>query len=302
VTKGPDLRESEYSEMRGVALAAIAAALWSTAGVLQAQLTLSPATQLAGRSLFGLVTLALIAWRYERRSWRTAAALPSLTVSVLTAFASGSFLVALNLTATANVLLIFATGPIVAAVLAGSLLGERVTVATFGSTLVALAGAVLMIGSPSGGSLVGDGLALLSTVSFAATLIACRRHPEVPLVAGLAGGQLLILLGSLPLADRAGIDPGQVGWLALFGIGQLALGQLLFLEATPLIPAAKLASVALLEIVLGPVWVWLAGAEQPTVPVLAGGALILVAVAGQTLAGPLAAGRRARREPRPEIG
>jgi drug/metabolite transporter (DMT)-like permease len=292
VTSGP--REPERSEARGVAWAALAAALWSTAGVLQAQLTGSPATQLAGRSLFGFVTLMLIAWWYEPRFWQAATGLPSLTVSVLSAIASGAFLLALNLTATANVLLMFATGPIVAALLAGPLLGEKVKVGTLASTLVALAGVALMIGAPGGGSLVGDGLALVSTFSFAATLIACRRHPDVPLVAGLGVGQLLILLGSIPFADGVGLDRAQVGWLALFGIGQLALGQLFFLRAAPLIPAAKLATVALLEIVLGPVWVWLAGVETPTVATLLGGALILVAVAAQVLARPLAAGRRDR--------
>lgn len=300
MTSGP--RAPEHSEARGVAWAALAAALWSTAGVLQAQLRVSPATQLAGRSVFGFVTLMLIAWCYEPRFWRAAAGLPSLTVSVLTAIASGTFLLALNLTATANVLLMFATGPILAALLAGPLLGERVKVGTVASTLVALVGVALMIGAPGGGSLVGDGLALVSTISFAATLIACRRHPDVPLVAGLGLGQLLILLGSIPFADGAGLDPAQVGWLALFGIGQLALGQLFFLRATPLIPAARLATVALLEIVLGPVWVWLAGVEHPTVATLVGGALILLAVATQTLAGPLAAGRRARLSPRGQIG
>lgn len=298
--RGP--REPRHSEARGVAWAALAAALWSTAGVLQAQLTVSPVTQLAGRSAFALATLSLIAWRYEPGFWRTATGVPSLTVSVLTAIASGSFLAALNLTPAANVLLIFATGPIVAALLAGPLLGERPTLATLASTPVALAGVVLMIGRPGGGSLVGDGLALLSTVSFAATLVGCRRYPDVPLVAGLGGGQLLILLGSIPFADGAGFDLGQVGWLALFGIGQLALGQLFFLRATRLVPAAKLASIALLEIVLGPVWVWLAGAEHPTVEILVGGALILAAVAVQTLAGPLAAGRRTRLGPHGEIG
>lgn len=287
----------ERAEARGVALAAVAALLWSTAGILQAQLKVSAATQLAGRSLFGFATLMLIAMRYEPRSWWAAFDRPAMIVSVLTAIASGAFLAALNLTATANVLLIFATGPIAAALLAGPLLGERPRLGTLFSTLVALAGVALMLGAPGGGSVVGDALALVSTVAFAATLVACRRHPDVPLVAALAGGQLLILIGSLPWADRAGIDPGQVGWLALFGAGQLALGQLFFLRATPLIPAAKLATVVLLEIVLGPIWVWIAGVEEPTVATVGGGVLIVLAVAGQTLAVPFGPRRRPCPEP-----
>lgn len=289
-------------EGRGVAWAALAAALWSAAGILQAQLTVSPATQVAGRSLFGLATLLLLARRYEPGFWRVAISTPSLTVSALSAIASGSFLVALNLTATANVLLIFATGPIVASLLAGPLLGEKVRVTTLASTLVALAGVAMMIGSPASGSVVGDGLAFVSTVAFALTVIACRRHRDVPMLGGLGVGQLLILLGSIPFANGAGLDLAQVGWLALFGCGQLALGQVFFLHATRLIPAAKLASVSLLEIVLGPVWVWLAGVETPTVATLLGGALILVAVAAQVFVQPLAIGRRSRLRAQGENG
>lgn len=101
------------------------------------------------------------------------------------------------------------------------------------------------------------------------------------MLGGLGLGQLLILVVSIPFAGGGGLDLGQVGWLILFGCGQLALGQLFFLQATRMIPAAKLAAVSLLEIVLGPIWVWLAGVEEPTLATLLGGALILAAVAVQ---------------------
>lgn len=273
--------DESATEIRGLGLAALAAALWSTAGILQAQLTVSLGTQVAGRSLFAFATLFLLALRYEPGFWRAGFGLPSLAASVLSAVASGSFLVALNLTATANVLLIFATGPIAASLLAGPLLGERVKATTLGATVVALAGVAMMIGGPHGNSFAGDGLALLSTLSFALTIVVCRRHRDVPMLGGLGLGQLLILVVSIPFAGGGGLDLGQVGWLILFGCGQLALGQLFFLQATRMIPAAKLAAVSLLEIVLGPIWVWLAGVEEPTLATLLGGALILAAVAVQ---------------------
>jgi drug/metabolite transporter (DMT)-like permease len=41
--------------------------------------------------------------------------------------------------------------------------------------------------------------------------------------------------------------------------------------------------ITLLEIVLGPVWVWLAEAERPTTLTLVGGAIVIVAIVIQTL-------------------
>ena len=53
-----------------------------------------------------------------------------------------------------------------------------------------------------------------------------------------------------------------------------------------LIPAAQVALITLLEVVLGPIWVWLAYAEQPDAATLAGGAIVVVAILIQTLATP----------------
>jgi len=50
------------------------------------------------------------------------------------------------------------------------------------------------------------------------------------------------------------------------------------------IPVAEAALIAVLESVLGPVWVWLAIGENPGLPSLVGGAIVLAALAGHTLA------------------
>jgi drug/metabolite transporter (DMT)-like permease len=44
--------------------------------------------------------------------------------------------------------------------------------------------------------------------------------------------------------------------------------------------------ITLLEIVLGPVWVWLALDERPTTLTLVGGAIVIVAIVVQTRAEP----------------
>ena len=51
--------------------------------------------------------------------------------------------------------------------------------------------------------------------------------------------------------------------LAALGAGQIALGLILFTAGARLIPAAQAGLITLLEVVLGPLWVWLIYREQP---------------------------------------
>jgi drug/metabolite transporter (DMT)-like permease len=61
-----------------------------------------------------------------------------------------------------------------------------------------------------------------------------------------------------------------------------------------LIPPAQVAIISLLEVVLGPLWVWLAYDERPGASTLAGGAIVVAAVLVQALgsatSAPVAAG------------
>src|SRR5205823_4688332 len=67
-------------------------------------------------------------------------------------------------------------------------------------------------------------------------------------------------------------------------IGQLGTGLLLFTRGARLIPVAEASLIAVLESVLGPVWVWLVVGERPGVFSLAGGAVILSALVAHTAA------------------
>jgi drug/metabolite transporter (DMT)-like permease len=72
--------------------------------------------------------------------------------------------------------------------------------------------------------------------------------------------------------------------LALFGIGQLGVGMLLFTAGARLIPVAEASLIGVLECVLGPLWVWLAIGERPGLFALIGGAVILGALVTHTAA------------------
>jgi drug/metabolite transporter (DMT)-like permease len=91
--------------------------------------------------------------------------------------------------------------------------------------------------------------------------------------------QVLVFAMFAPFARVGEIGGANLGWLALLGIVQMGLGLFFLSLGTRLIPAATVGLISQLEIVLGPLWVWLAGIERPSVPTIAGGVIVIGAVA-----------------------
>src|SRR5262245_29237879 len=273
---------------RGRIYVALAAVAWSTAGLLQRELTVDVATQLAGRALFAVLAIFAYVAAAERgavvRAFR-AIGTAGLAVAVLMAISSGSFIIALNHASVANVLFMQALAPVLAVAL-GSLLGERVDRRTWIAMTIAIAGVALMTGGPGGPSAAGSAIAFVMTLSFAALLVITRHRRDVSMAPATCLGQLLVLVLAAPFATAGDISGRDLGLLVALGIGQIGLGLVLLTIGARLIPAAEVALISLLEIVLGPLWVWLALDEQPSATTLIGGAIVLGAVTLQARAVP----------------
>ena len=267
---------------------ALAAVAWSTAGVLQRQLTLDTSTQVFGRAVFaGAALLAYVAVVERGRvveAFRSVG-LAGIAVAVCVATASGSFIGALNHASVARVLFILAVAPVLAALLARVTLGEPITRRTTLAMALALAGVAVMLGAPSEGSLAGDGLAFLG----ARLRGDDRDHPLASRRVDGAGhlplpGDPRRRLHSLRHARRDRRRRRHL--VATLGIGQIGLGFALLTVGARLIPAAQVGLITLLEVVLGPLWVWLALDEQPSTLTLVGGAIVIAAIVIQTRGGP----------------
>lgn len=285
---------------RGRTYVALAAVAWSSAGLFQRELGVGLGTQVAGRALFASVALALfvvVAQRGRTLAACRAVGRAGVGFAVCTAIASASFIVALNETSVAHVLFIQAASPLAAALLARVVLGEPVSGRQWLAMLVAAAGVAVMMGVPSGNAL-GDLLPLLMTFSFAVSIVIARRHHQVSMAPATCLAQLLILVGALPFADAGSVGGRDLALLVALGAGQIGLGLALFTVGARLIPAAEIATITLLEVVLGPLWVWLAVSERPSPATLIGGAVVTLAVVlqatGQPAARAAAAPGRAR--------
>ena len=281
--------EAARRERRGQIYVALAAIAWSSAGVLQRQLTVDTATQVLGRAAFAaaalLVYVAVVERGHLARAFRSVG-VAGVAVAVCVAIASGGFIAALNYTSVARVLFILAVAPVLAALLARATLGEPISRRTALSMALALAGVALMLGAPGEGSLKGDALAFATALAFSVMIVITRWRRDVSMAPATCLSQAILVVVMLPFASPGDIGGGDVGWLAALGIGQIGLGFVLLTVGARLIPAAQVGLITLLEIVLGPVWVWLALDERPSTLTLVGGAIVVAAIVLQARATP----------------
>ncbi len=181
-------------------------------------------------------------------------------------------------TTIADVLIIYATLPFAAAALGWLVNREEVSPRTLVASGVALAGIAVMVASGLGsGRLLGQSLSTLMTLAFAGMIVLQRRQPKVSMIAVNALGALgsgVFGLSNSPLQPSGAYD---ILILFAFGLTTIGLAFVLFMEGAKFIPSAEAGLISLLDVVLGPIWVFLAFGENPGGATVLGGAIVLAA-------------------------
>lgn len=205
------------------------------------------------------------------------------------AFAGAIF--AIQSTTVANAVFLFTASPFLTAILGRLVLGEKVRPATWAAIALAVTGILVMVGSGlDRGAMLGNLAALLSAAGFAVFAVTLRWGRAGDMLPAVVIGAAL----SMALAVAAGLATGEpilalpyreiLLGLALGGI-VLAGGMVLFTIGSRVLPAADLTLLSLVEVMLAPVWVFLALGETASPAVFAGGAIILAAVVLNALSG-----------------
>lgn len=276
------------SRRRGLILVVLAALAWSSGGLLLRSVETDPWTTIFWRSLFAAVTLFLfILLRDGRATPRLFLGMgwAGVLLGIFFATASTSFVVAVQFTTIANVLLLQSMAPFLAGIMGLIFMRERVERRTWIAMAAAIAGVGIMVSNTLGTtSFIGALFAMLIAVGFGGATVVLRynRHVRMTPAACLAtvlAGAFAVIMGAQP--GSASLQ--DVGLLALLGTGQLALGMILYTTGARLIPAAESALLANTEVVLGVIWVWLVFAEDPGARTLIGGSVILASLIGHSL-------------------
>lgn len=273
---------SQGSAALGAAYAIVAAAIFSTAGVIVRHIEL-PAWDISfWRSAFLVVTmLPLLLWQYRRIWIDVRNAGPALLLSAaLLAGSFVAFILALGLAPVANVLIMFGATPFITAIAARLFLGEKLHTHTVLAMSVAVVGlGISVAGSLQAGALAGMAVAFIVVLCMSGNYVVVRHRRDVGMAPAIWLAGVISGLVALPFAHPENVTWAQVPWLFALSPGQLVGGLLLYMASLKRIPAGRAALLGLLELVLGPIWVWLFDGEKPDDLTLIGGAIVISAAA-----------------------
>ena len=208
--------------------------------------------------------------------------LAGLTLSI--AFCAWIF--ALTHTTVANALFLLSTAPFFAAFFGWLILNERVAMSLLWFIALAICGVGVMVAEGYHlGTLWGSIMALIAGVGFGVFAVLLRKGRNTELVPAVfwAGFCATIISGGIILGTETTFDINLRDWLlcASMGVFQVGVGLVIFTHGSRYLPAAEITLLSLTEIVLGPVWVWLAIGEVPGNWTVVGGIIVLSAIAGQ---------------------
>jgi drug/metabolite transporter (DMT)-like permease len=264
---------------------------WSTGGILVRSVSVTDAWEVVfWRSLFMAAFIGVVLTvrhRHRAIAQFTAVGFPGALAGVLLAVTFFLFIWAVMRTTVANTLVLMSTSPFVAAVFGRLFLDEQVPPRTYLAMVAGLAGIALMFADALGtGALSGHLLACGVPVAFGANVILLRRRgAEVDMTPTVLLAGLIAIAVGLPMGWPLTASWHDIGVLAVMGVLQLGLGCLLFVRAVPHLSAAEIGLLSLLEMTLGPVWVWLESGERPSDPALCGGVLVITALLANEIAG-----------------
>jgi drug/metabolite transporter (DMT)-like permease len=240
-----------------VAWSALAAALWGGLYVVS-QLAfgnhLAPATLSLARLVIGVVALlvAMRAWprlREARVAWLGAILAVTLVIQSVGTYLSGA--------ATGSLLTLMT--PVFVALLAPAVLQEKTRATQWLGIALGVAGAAIVIGPAGAGSLPGDLLLVLSSLTWAAFTVfggaLVRARGALPVVAAAASWAVPFMVVAaaveLALGARPSVNLAGAAEILYLGLGATALGWWAWYRGVEGGPAAAVAVPFLLQPVVG---------------------------------------------------
>lgn len=267
--------------IQGVLLVLISAAVFSSAGLFVKGVSADSWTILFWRGLSSTAfTLLYVYWRGTLRREFLQMGKPGVGAAVIGALATAAFIPSFKFTSIANVSLIYAAVPFVAAAIAWIWMRERPDWSVSLASLAAFVGVLIIVGgSLDSIHLRGDVLALVMTVGMAGFLCIYRRYPQTPAAGPAVLSSLLLILPALFVSEPLAIALDEALISCAFGL-VFAVASVTMAEGARRLPAAETALISALETPLAPLWAFLVFSELPGHMTQFGGAIILLAVFG----------------------
>ncbi|MCL2066614.1 MAG: DMT family transporter [Treponema sp.] len=263
------------------------AILWSTSGLTIKLIDWHPAVITGGRCFLAIFVL-LVMRPYLQPKKQPIKAIPLLSAGIWYAATMILFVNANKLTASANVIMLQYAAPLWACFMGWYFLKEKPQVEHwFALLFVGLGMFLVFYNGLAGGSLLGDSLALLSGIAFAANSIALRKHKDSSPVDVLIASYIICVMYSIPFffLYPPHITTGSIIGILYMGLLQIGVASAFFIYGIKHVTAVQSMLTSAIEPVLNPLWVLIVTGEKPALLVIAGGCIIMSAVIFSSLMG-----------------
>ena len=267
------------SHSTGVSLIIISAIVFSSAGVFTKGVNSGSWEIIFWRGVFAAgFTLAYIGWRGTFRDEFITMGRSGWAAAVVSASGTAAFIPAFKHTSMANVMLIYAAAPLLAALIAWVWIREIMRFKVALGCICAFAGvAIIVHGSIGQQNLRGDFLALWMTIAMAILMVIYRRYPSTPAAGPAALSSILLLPVAVYYVNPFSIPLFDFIAMAAFGL-IFAVASVTLAEGMKRVPAGEAALLSTLETPLAPLYGWLIFSELPATASFIGGIVILFAV------------------------
>ncbi|MBB4252690.1 DMT family transporter [Rhizobium sp. BK008] len=270
------------SRLVGIYLVISSAVLWSTAGLFVRIADMDVWSMVAWRSAFSFVTLGaflLIRRRWTKKGVKGTFGMPGVVACVVSTVAAITYIASLQWTTVANVMTVYATLPFVATGIAFLWLHDRVTYRFVIAGCLAFLGVAISVGAAmSANDLLGILAAFIMTAGCATQIVIAKRFPSMDSTMMTVLAALACFCIALPLMQYSIPTSTQLLACAFYGIFTTGFGYVLLLLGSRRIGSGEAGLLSMLDVILGPIWVWIFYSEEITLPVLLGGAVVLTSV------------------------
>lgn len=261
----------------------LCAVLWSTAGIFIKLIPWNPLAIAGLRSLVsaGVFFLYMRAQKAEIKVNRQ---------SILSGiFLSGTFIffiMANKMTTSANAIVLQYTAPIFILLLSALLFHQKFRFGDILSVAGTTVGVSLFfLDELSGGYFVGNLVAILAGLFFAAMFLSTARADENSRMSGILFGHLLTAIIGVPFAILGGahFSPVSITIILILGIFQLGIPYILYGLAVRQLSPLACSLISAVEPLLNPIWVFLFQGERPGLFALIGGIVVIGSVVAWTV-------------------
>ena len=191
-----------------------------------------------------------------------------------------TFIISIQNTNVANTLIMVAMAPMLSALLAAFFLKEYTDKKTWIAIFITfLSVAFIFYDSIQLGNLLGDIFGFITALGLAINANLARFAKKRDLVPAAVIGKLGTAVFAFFFVQRFALNNYDIFIIPLMCIMCVAIPFVLVTIAPRFITAAEVNLFFLLEVILGPIWVWLVIKEQPSLETIFGGIIIIITIA-----------------------